>query len=197
MFTGIVEEVGTVTATEPRLEVACRTVLADSERGASVSVGGVCLTVVERRAGADGEGVLAFDLSSETLARSTLGTLRAGDRLNLERPVTLLQRLGGHLVQGHVDGVGIVASTHPVDGGVEATIAFPVDLGRYLVEKGSVAVDGVSLTVTEAGVETFGVALIPHTLEATTLGAWEPGDRVNLEVDVMAKYVERLVGRSA
>ena len=197
MFTGIVEEVGTVTAAGPRLEVACRTVLADSEAGASVSVGGVCLTVVDRRDGAGGEGALAFELSPETRDRSTLGDLEAGDRVNLERPVTLLQRLGGHLVQGHVDGVGTVASTRRVDTGVEATIAFPAELGRYLVEKGSVAVEGVSLTVTVVESDTFGVALIPHTLEATTLGAWEPGARVNLEVDVMAKYVERLVGRSA
>jgi riboflavin synthase len=197
MFTGIIEEVGAVTAAGPRLLVACRTVLVDSDTGASVSVGGVCLTVVDRRAGADGEGTLAFDLSPETRDRSTLGDLDTGDRVNLERPVTLLQRLGGHLVQGHVDGVGTVASTRQVDTGMEATIAFPAELGRYLVEKGSVAVEGVSLTVTVVESDTFGVALIPHTLEATTLGAWEPGARVNLEVDVVAKYVERLVGRSA
>jgi riboflavin synthase len=197
MFTGIVEEVGTVTRVGPRLEVACRTVLADSEVGASVSIGGVCLTVVERGAEQGGTGTLAFELSPETLDRSTLGGLQAGDHVNLERPVTLLQRLGGHLVQGHVDGVGTVVSTRGVDTGTEAAIAFPPGLGRYLVEKGSVTVDGVSLTITEVGQDAFGVALVPHTLEATTLGAWEPGDRVNLEVDVMAKYVERLVGRTA
>jgi riboflavin synthase len=166
----------------------------DSEPGASVAVNGVCLTVVER-AGREGGHRLAFDLSPETLVRSTLGSVSAGDAVNLERPVTLMTRMGGHLVQGHVDGVGLVAEARDVEGGRELFVGLPQDLSRYVVEKGSIAVDGVSLTVTESGDGRFGVALIPHTLAATTLGQRVPGDPVNLEVDLMAKYVERLLRR--
>jgi riboflavin synthase len=189
MFTGIVEELGSVVETGPRTTVACRKVIADSEPGSSIAVNGVCLTVVERD---EAEGTLAFDLSPETLARSSLGSLEPGSSVNLERPVTLLTRLGGHLVQGHVDGVGTVAGIDSVDTGAEMTFEAPAALRRYLVEKGSVAVDGVSLTVTVVNGDRFGVALIPFTLEATSLGSVQVGDRVNLEVDVIAKYVEGL-----
>lgn len=198
MFTGIVEEKGRVVSAGGRLEVACRTVAADSPPGASVAVGGVCLTVVDRRWSPEGqeEAVLAFDISPETLARSSLGSLQPGGPVNLERPITLLGRLGGHLVQGHVDGVGTVAGSTAAAAGLEMEIEAPSGLSRYMVEKGSVAVDGVSLTVAHVEDDRFGVALIPFTLEATTLGSLGTGDRVNLEVDVMAKYVERLLRRS-
>jgi riboflavin synthase len=157
-----------------------------------VAVNGVCLTVV-----ANDEESLAFDLSEETLDRTALGRLRPGDAVNLERPVTLTTRLGGHLVQGHVDGVGDVVSVTPQEGGSTIVVQAPEDLGRYLVEKGSVTVDGVNLTVTGLEGPRFSVALIPHTLAVTTLGTARPGDPVNLEVDVLAKYVERLLGPPA
>lgn len=190
MFTGIVEERGAVLEVEPtRLSVSCRTVNADSNVGASVAVNGVCLTVVERS-----EEHLAFDLSEETLRRTSFGRLSEGDPVNLERPLTLSSRLGGHLVQGHVDGVGTVTGFERDEaGGAWMTIEAPAELGRYLVEKGSVCVDGVSLTIAADDDRAFSVALIPHTLDVTTLGAMEPGDPVNLEVDVIAKYVEALV----
>ncbi|HXF72629.1 MAG TPA: riboflavin synthase [Actinomycetota bacterium] len=190
MFTGIVEEQGAVVAAVGgRLVVRCRTAREGSEVGASVAVNGVCLTVVERP-----EGALAFDLSPETLARTSLGRLRPGQPVNLERPVTLLTRLGGHLVQGHVDGVGEVVAVEPDGrGGAVLTVRAPGGLARYLVEKGSVAVDGVSLTVAGIDGDAFRVALIPHTRRATTLGAVRPGDPVNIEVDVIAKHVERLL----
>lgn len=195
MFTGIVEERGVVRAAGRRLVVAARTVGEDSGPGASLAVGGVCLTVVEREP--DGEAcLLGFDLSPETLARTTLGVLAEGAGVNLERPVTLLTRMGGHLVQGHVDGVGTIESARDVETGRELVIHVPDGIGRYVVEKGSIAVEGVSLTVTAAREEAFGVALIPFTLEATTLGDRGPGDRVNIEVDVMAKYAERLLRRT-
>jgi riboflavin synthase len=194
MFTGIVEERGTVLeAGAYRLVVGCRTVLADSDIGASVAVNGVCLTVV-----AWGPEDLAFDLSEETLARSTLGRLGPGDPVNLERPVTLSARLGGHIVQGHVDGVGEVAVMERDDqGGAVLTTRVPEGLLRYAVEKGSITVDGVSLTIAEVAGEGMRVALIPHTLAVTTLGTVVPGDLVNLEMDVIAKYVERLMAGGA
>lgn len=192
MFTGIVEERGTVARPGERLVVRAAKVLDDGEAGASIAVNGVCLTVVERTAGA-----LRFDLSPETLARSSLGRLREGDSVNLERPVTLLSRLGGHLVQGHVDGVGTITGVAPDrTGGATVAVRVPDDLRRYIVEKGSIAVDGVSLTAARLTGEGFQVGLIPFTLEATTLGTVEPGDPVNLEVDVIAKYVEGLTRRS-
>ncbi len=192
MFTGIVEERGSVVeAGASRLVVGCRTVAADSDIGASVAVNGVCLTVVAR-----GSGDLSFDLSQETLARSALGRLAPGDPVNLERPVTLSARLGGHLVQGHVDGVGEVTGIdRDDDGGASLTIRVPEGLLRYAVEKGSITVDGVSLTIAEIAGEGIRVALIPHTLAVTTLGTVVPGDLVNLEVDVIAKYVERLMAK--
>lgn len=190
MFTGIVEERGAVLEIEPtRLTVGCRTVSSDAEVGASIAVNGICLTVVERS-----DEQLSFDVSAETLARTSLSRLGAGDPVNLERPLTLSSRLGGHLVQGHVDGVGEVAGIERGhDGGAWMTIGATKDVGRYLVEKGSVCVDGVSLTVAAHDGSTFAVALIPHTLEATTLGGAEVGDPLNLEVDVIAKYVEALL----
>lgn len=195
MFTGIVEERGVVREVGgSRLAVGCRTVTSDAEVGASVSVNGVCLTVVERS-----DAHLAFDVTEETLRRTSFARLSEGDPVNLERPLTLASRLGGHLVQGHVDGVGEVVAVAPEkDGAASVTIRAPMDLRRYLVEKGSVCVDGVSLTVAALDGDTFAVALIPHTLAATTLGSAQPNDPVNLEVDVIAKYVEALLeGRDA
>jgi riboflavin synthase len=194
MFTGIVEELGTVRAVAPnaagaRIEIAATTVLADAEVGASIAVDGCCLTVV-----ALGDGWWAADAVEETLRRTCLGALHPGDRVNLERPVRLADRLGGHLVQGHVDAVGIVLERTPLpDGSARVRFGAPPAVLRYVVEKGSIAVDGVSLTVTEVDDEGFGVALIPHTLAVTTLGIKQPGEPVNLEADVIAKYVERLL----
>lgn len=195
MFTGIVEERGRIRSAGPgpsgvRLAVECRTVASDATLGASVAVNGVCLTVVERD-----ESGLSFDLVSETRDRSALGDLRPGDPVNLERPVTLVTRLGGHLVQGHVDGVGTVESVVQNGGSATITVRMPDGLDRYVVEKGSIAVDGVSLTVATLDESTFTVALVPHTLTLTTLGERRPGDRVNLEVDVVSKYIEKLVRR--
>jgi riboflavin synthase len=191
MFTGIVEELGSVRSHEgARLTVACRTVAGDSGIGASVAVNGTCLTVVERE-----DGALAFDLSEETIARTSLGGLAPGDPVNLERPATRGTRLGGHLVQGHVDGVGLVGSTEVDDsGGAKLSVRLPEELMRYVVEKGSITLDGVSLTVASRDGQDVTVALIPHTLAVTTLGAVRPEDPVNVEIDVVAKYVERLVG---
>ena len=190
MFTGIVEELGAVLErSQDRITVSCRTVLADTEVGSSIAVNGICLTVVDR-----GPGNLGFDLSEETIRRTGLARLSPGDPVNLERPVTLATRLGGHLVQGHVDGVGeVVGVEADPTGGVWLTIRPPAELLRYLVEKGSVSVDGVSLTVAGLDGDAFSVALIPHTLAATTLGTTRMGESVNLEVDVLAKYVERLL----
>jgi riboflavin synthase len=152
-------------------------------------VNGVCLTVV-----ATDVDALAFDLSDETLARSTLGRLGAGDPVNLERPVTLATRLGGHLVQGHVDGVGEVAALErDASGGAIATVRLPEALARWVVEKGSIAIDGVSLTIAAIHPDAVSIALIPHTLDVTTLGLVAPGDPVNVEIDLIAKYVERLM----
>lgn len=190
MFTGIVEELGTVVAHEGhRLRLACDLVVADAELGASIAVNGCCLTVVAfGPPGEDGAGWWEADLSDETLARTSLDALRPGDRVNLERPVRLADRLGGHLVQGHVDGVGVIRATPP-----DLAVTAPPEILRYLVHKGSVTVDGVSLTVVEVLDDAFTVAVIPHTAAVTTLGHKGPGDPVNLEVDVLAKYTERLL----
>lgn len=189
MFTGIVEERGTVRSAGARLGILATKVAEDSAPGASVAVNGVCLTVVDRKG--EGEGsVLTFELSPETLARTALGSLRPGDHVNLERPVTLVSRLGGHLVQGHVDGVGEIETMEDSPPGRSIWVKLPDGLARYVVEKGSIAIDGVSLTVTDVRDGVFGVALVPYTLEATNLGRARPGDRVNVEVDVVAKYVE-------
>jgi riboflavin synthase len=198
MFTGIVEERGTVVRTDPRLTISARTVSEDSMPGASVSVNGVCLTVVDRsQDGGNGRCNLSFDLSPESLARTSLGSVQPGDPVNLERPVTLLTRLGGHLVQGHVDGVGEVVDIREAETGRVMRIRIPPELARYVVDKGSIAVDGVSVTVVQPTPGEFSVALIPHTLQATTLGVVKPGARVNLEVDLVAKYVEGMVKERA
>ncbi|HEX8134366.1 MAG TPA: riboflavin synthase [Actinomycetes bacterium] len=209
MFTGIVEGTGTVVALTrsgsgdgARLEVDAPWPPDELAVGDSVAVDGCCLTVVARTPGG-----FAADLVAETLRRTALGRLATGARVNLERPLALGGRLGGHLVQGHVDGVGRVLDCRPVgpegsgepQGGApvgqgeEVRVELPEDLARYVVEKGSIAVDGVSLTVAAAGPDWFTVALVPHTLAATTLGERDPGDPVHLEVDVVAKYVERLL----
>jgi riboflavin synthase len=188
MFTGIVEELGRAVEVGTRLTVACRTVIEDSDVADSVAVNGVCLTVVAREMDR-----LSFDLSPETLARTSLGSLAPGDPVNLERAATLTTRLGGHLVQGHVDGVGHISGMRDAPPGKEIRVSLPDGLVRYVVEKGSITIDGVSLTVTGISDGEFGVALIPFTLEATTLGTAKVGDRVNLEVDVLAKYVEGLM----
>jgi riboflavin synthase len=193
MFTGIVEELGRVRSVEPRgdgarIEIEARTVLADGAVGASIAVNGCCLTVTDA-----GDGWWAADAVTETLARTSLGGLAAGDPVNLERPLRLSDRLGGHLVQGHVDAVGHVESREPLaDGSTVAAFSAPPEVLRYVVEKGSITVDGVSLTVTGVSESGFAVAVIPHTLAVTTLGAREVGAAVNLEVDLIAKYVERL-----
>jgi len=195
MFTGIVEEVGRVAALDGlRIDVACG--FDDLAIGDSVAVNGVCLTVVELSALDDGWG-FAAELSEETLARTSLGQLGSGSAVNLERPVPAGGRLGGHVVQGHVDGTGMVRRLDPQEGSVVIWIEAPQALRRYLVEKGSVAVDGVSLTVAGLKGEAFSIALIPHTLTATTLSDKAPGDVVNLEVDILAKYVESLLGATA
>ena len=195
MFTGIVEELGEVVAVEPQTDAVRLTlhgplVTADAVHGASIAVNGVCLTVV----GLTGDGSFTADVMQETLTRSSLGALAVGSRVNLERPVTLADRLGGHLVQGHVDGTGAIVDRTPGEHWEVVRISLPEDLGRYVVEKGSVTVDGVSLTVVEVGADWFTVSLIPTTLELTTLGQKKMGDLVNLEVDVIAKYVEKLMG---
>jgi riboflavin synthase len=195
MFTGIVEGTGTVAAlaaaadgSGARLEVEASFLAGDLGPGESVAVNGCCLTVARPTAAG-----FAADLVAETLRRTALGRLAAGAAVNLERPLALGGRLGGHLVQGHVDGVAPVLDRQPVGEGEEVRIELPPDLERYVVEKGSIAVDGVSLTVAGVGPGWFAVALVPHTLEVTTLGGRRPGDLVQLEVDVVAKYVERLV----
>ena len=186
MFTGIVEELGTVVSREgPRLRIGARTVLDDVTLGASIAVNGCCLTVVGWDAAA---GWWEADVVQETYDRTALGSVAAGHRVNLERPVRLSDRLGGHLVQGHVDGVGTIVTAAP-----ELQVRCAPDLLRYVVEKGSITVDGISLTVVRPLPDGFTVAVIPHTIEVTTLGTKGPGDHVNLEVDVTAKYVERLL----
>jgi riboflavin synthase len=193
MFTGIVEERGAVRSLrDGRLSITCRTVTADSAIGSSVSVNGTCLTVVER----DDEH-LAFDLSEETIARTSLRRLEPGHPVNLERPVSLAARLGGHLVQGHVDGVGTIVGIEPgADGGALLRVRIPDGLLDAVVPKGSLTVDGVSLTVAELHDDGVTIALIPHTLAVTTLGAAAVGDPVNVEVDVIARYVQRLMERA-
>ncbi|MGY1616352.1 riboflavin synthase [Geodermatophilus sp. SYSU D00691] len=210
MFTGIVEEVGTLLVREEqsdavRLSIRARKVLDGVALGDSIAVNGVCLTVTDVRPDGDA-AVWGTDVMAETLSRSSLGALGAGDPVNLERAVTAHTRLGGHLVQGHVDGVGSVVSRTPGEHWEVVRIAVPPQLARYVVEKGSITVDGVSLTVSAVSpLGTAGgsadtapepwleVSLIPTTLRETTLGTRAPGDPVNLEVDVIAKYVERLL----
>lgn len=198
MFTGIVEELGELLERRERPDAALFTISApltgsDARAGDSISVNGVCLTVVDVQ-----HAVFSADVIGETLRRSSLGAAKPGDRLNLERSAKLGDRLGGHLVQGHVDGTGAVLSrTAPQDGAPWELvwIGMPTGLARYVVEKGSIAVDGVSLTVIETGSAEFSVGLIPTTQQLTTLGLRRPGELVNLEVDIIAKYVERLTTR--
>jgi riboflavin synthase len=193
MFTGIVRERGRVAGVDGgaggvRLRIEAPRTAPAAAVGDSVAVGGVCLTVVEVR-----EGELAFDAVPETLSRTVLGGLAAGDEVNVEPALRAGEPLGGHLMQGHVDGVGRVRSVEPEGDGSRIWVDAPVDVLRYCVEKGSIAVDGTSLTITAVDDAGFAVALVPHTLAATTLGALAPGAEVNLEADVLAKYVERLL----
>jgi riboflavin synthase len=200
MFTGIVEELGEVAAVRENgdsavLTVRAQTVAEDVQRGASIAVNGVCLTVTgwqQLDGDADGGTDIQFDVMAETLQRSGLASIGPGDPVNLERAVRADARLGGHVVQGHVDGTGVIVSRTAGDAWDAVRFALPAELARYVAEKGSIAVDGVSLTVTAVGDDWFEVGLIPETLRATTLGARRPGDRVNIEVDVLAKYVARL-----
>ncbi len=186
MFTGIVEEMGSVASLNGgRLRLKCSGVLTDVELGASIAVNGCCLTVVDWDTEA---GWFDVDVTSESFIRTQLGDLAPGDPVNLERPLRLSDRLGGHLVQGHVDAVGVIVAPAP-----DLKIKVPAELNRFLVEKGSVTVDGISLTVVDPALDGFTVAVIPHTMEVTTLGRKGPGDRVNIEVDVMAKYAEKLL----
>ena len=193
MFTGIVEELGAVAAIEPgedsaRLTVRGPLVTAGATHGASIAVNGVCLTVVSHD-----DGEFTVDVMAETLRRSGLGALRTGDRVNLERAMAAGGRFGGHIVQGHVDGTGQILDRQPGDRWEVVRFSLPEDLARYVVEKGSITVDGVSLTVAGVDDSSFTVSLIPTTLDLTTLGHKEIGEPVNLEVDVLAKYVERLL----
>lgn len=195
MFTGIIEAVGRIAAIEPqggdlRLRVACPELdLATAVTGESIAVNGCCLTAVELEAAS-----FAADVSRESLARTTLGQFEVGSRVNLERALTLAKPLGGHLVTGHVDGVGRVEGRSEDGRSIRFRIRAPADLARYLARKGSVGVDGVSLTVNEVDGEVFGVNIVPHTLAATTFGGYRSGSRVNLEVDIVARYLERLIG---
>jgi riboflavin synthase len=194
MFTGIVEELGTVEHVEDqgdavRLTIGAKTVLDDVRPGDSIAVNGCCLTVVDSTA-----GTWTADVMRETLDQTSLRGARPGDRVNLERAVTPTTRLGGHIVQGHVDGVGQVASREPSEHWEVVEISMPTSLAKYVVHKGSITVDGVSLTVVAATEDRFTVSLIPETLTRTTLGHRRPGDLVNLETDVIARHVEKLVG---
>jgi len=196
MFTGIIETIGAIARIERsggdvRLHVDAGSLgLDDVEIGDSISVSGVCLTAIE----IDG-AVFAVDVSVETLARTTLGALRAGDPVNLEKAMRLSDRLGGHLVAGHIDGVGRVVSIEPDARSQRWLFDLPPALARYLAPKGSICIDGVSLTVNEVDGARFGVNLIPHTIDVTTFKARRPGDAVNIEVDLLARYVEQLLPR--
>ena len=196
MFTGIVEELGTVISSTPvstewglgvRLRIEASTVLDGSDLGASIAVNGCCLTLVDQGS-TEGRSWWDTDVSEETLQRTTTGSLSPGDRVNLERPMALGDRLGGHMVLGHVDAVGEVVSPAP-----DLVVRVPRHLMKYLVEKGSITVDGISLTAFDLTDDTFRVAVIPHTAEVTTLGFRPAGSRVNLEMDVLAKHIERLL----
>ena len=194
MFTGIIEELGTVVSLDPReagsrLRLRCSTVLSGLTEGASIAVNGVCLTALAITADS-----FSADLAPETLQRSNLGDLAAGSRVNLERPVTPATRLSGHIVQGHVDATGAVESLEDLGAGnYWLKVRIPPTLDRYLVEKGSIAIDGISLTVASLQDSLVGVTVIPHTMTHTTLGSAQPGSRVNIEVDVLAKHVEKLL----
>src|SRR5579883_65190 len=196
MVTGIIEELGTVEslaarAAGARLKIRCREVLADATQGASVAVNGVCLTALDLASDS-----FSADLAPETLSRSNLGRLRAGSRVNLERPLAPGGRLSGHIVQGHVDGTGEFLSLEPLgDQNWWLRVRVPAELDPYLVFKGSIAIDGVSLTIAGLEGDVLSVTIIPHTYRNTTLGTYRPGDRVNLECDILAKHVEKLLRR--
>ena len=192
MFTGIIEEVGRVRAAgSDHIEITAARVLEGTALGDSIAVNGACLTAARL-----GEGWFAADVMPETLRRTNLGDLRPGGGVNLERSMTLAQRVGGHVVQGHVDGAGTVRSLTPEGDAVLVAIAAPSALLRYVVEKGYIAVDGASLTVVDRTDEQFRVSLVRYTLEHTIFGQWQVGQRVNLEIDILAKYVERLLAGS-
>ena len=189
MFTGIIEELGTVEAAAPRLRIRCSTVLEGSTEGASIAVNGVCLTAVDPRPDS-----FAADVAPETLRRSNLGALRPGSRVNLERPLSPAGRLSGHIVQGHVDGTGEFLSLEALgDDNWWLRIRVPAELDPFLVYKGSIAIDGISLTIAALEGDVLSVTIIPHTNRNTTLGGYRPGAKVNLECDVLAKHVEKLL----
>lgn len=193
MFTGIVEECGYVIGIEienhaARMVIDAPTVHQGVQLGDSIAINGCCLTVVEYQG-----SHLAFDMVPETMARTNLGKLKPGSRVNLERALLVGARLGGHFVQGHIDGVGTLLAVLPEENAVVLEVGVPSSLRRYLVEKGSIAVDGVSLTVAQARLDTFTVWTIPHTREVTTLGSLEVGDHVNIECDLLGKYIEKLL----
>jgi riboflavin synthase len=194
MFTGIIEEVGSVAMMESReagarIRIACRQVLSDAFEGASISVNGVCLTALDLKADS-----FAADLAPETLRLTSLGSLQPGSRVNLERPMAINGRFGGHIVQGHVDGTGeVLALDHLGDGNWWLRLRLPENLERYLVHKGSICIDGISLTIAALKGYELAVTIIPHTIDATNLGDRKPGDLVNLECDVVAKYVEKML----
>jgi riboflavin synthase len=189
VFTGIIEELGQIASPGNRLRIHCRTVLADAREGASIAVNGVCLTVVTN----DAAG-FCCDLSPETLARTNLGALRADSPVNLERAAALGDRLSGHIVQGHVDAVAEVVSLSALeDGNWWLSVRIPRDLSRYTIQKGSITLDGVSLTIASLQDDVLGVAIIPHTYANTIIHAYAPGSKINLEVDLIAKYVEKLL----
>ncbi len=195
MFTGIVEEKGTVESIEDlgdalKVRIAADRVLTDSDLGASISVNGICLTVAQR-----GESWFEADVMAETMRRTSLAGAHEGSTVNLERAARVDSRLGGHIVQGHVDGTGTIAAIEPSEQWTVMRIDVPEDLTRYMVEKGSITVDGVSLTIVSIATDHFTISLIPTTLTETNLGSRQVGDVVNIEVDVLAKYVEKLMQR--
>ena len=196
MFTGIVEDQGRVLKVEPRgqqkrLTIELPTELTDLQVGDSINVNGACLTVVDKRG-----QMIGVDLSSETLEKTTFSDVRGGERVNLERALKLSDRLGGHIVTGHIDGVGIVLDRREDRDFLHLRIRIPKDVSKYAVQKGSIAVDGISLTVNECANEEVRISLIPYTLSKTTLRTRRVGERVNIEVDILAKYVEKLLSRS-
>ncbi|HAL74375.1 MAG TPA: riboflavin synthase [Clostridiales bacterium] len=193
MFTGLIEETGRIRSirqagADIRLTIDAKKVLEDSHCGDSISVNGICLTVVEL-----GNGFFAADVMPETLRRSSLGILRPGSPVNLERALKLGDRLGGHLVSGHIDGTGVLLTRTAERNAIILRVSAPAGLLRYIIEKGSVAMDGVSLTVAEVNSESFSVSIIPHSSAVTIIGNYQPGDRINIECDMIGKYVEKLL----
>ena len=189
MFTGIIEELGAVVSAGTRLVIECQTVLTDASEGSSIAVNGVCLTALALTPNS-----FAADLAPETLSRTNLGDLVPGARVNLERPVTPVTRLSGHIVQGHIDATAVLTALDRLsDGNWWLKLQVPAGLDRYLVHKGSIAIDGISLTIAALDGPTLGVAIIPHTYAHTTLSQAKPGSRLNIEVDVLAKHVEKLL----